>query len=287
MRLPARLLLALAAGLAPTAVAHAQDFSMMSDWAQGQMLNDNLQRNLGTSGGRTGGPITYAVGPGIRTPRNPGPNSIALPTRRAYAAGAGPAGVGPAYRAQPPAAPAGPVPGASTAYAPSPAVRDRVRGQFVSFIRQSSGDRAAVDIAGELQRKDYLQLWAAHMAPFGMRLGDVADAMAAYWLANWMMANGVDNASAEKARAVREQVRFTLLSKPAFAQMSDAQKQEMAEIFIYNQVLQDANYVTAAKRGDHALMQKIGDASVARFRNEMHLDLRQLALTDQGFVARG
>jgi hypothetical protein len=186
-----------------------------------------------------------------------------------------------------PAAPAHAVPGATTSYRASQAVRDRVRAQFVDFIRTSSGDRAAQAIGAEFSRKDYLGLWAAHVAEDGLKPGDVADAMAAYWVENWQMANSVTFAAPAQVRAVRDQVRKTILAKPAFAQMNDAQKQEMAEIFIYNQIVQDANYTIAMQKGDRATMARLADASVARFKNEMHLDLRRLALTDQGFVARG
>ncbi|HEY0263266.1 MAG TPA: DUF6683 family protein [Granulicella sp.] len=237
--------------------AHAQDFSMMSDWTQQQMLNDNLQRNLANSGIRppaSNRPPAYAIGPGIRTPR--GMTGTPMPV------------------------------GATSTYRSSPQVTTRVRAQFVEFIRQTSGDKAAAAVGAELQRRDYLQLWATHAAQDGLRLGDVADAFTAYWVENWQMANAANEVAPAQVQAVRRQVSSTLLSNPSFTRLNDAQKQEMAEVFIYNQVVQDANYVGAMQRGDKALMQKIGDASVQRFRKEMNLDLRQLALTDNGFLPR-
>jgi hypothetical protein len=135
--------------------------------------------------------------------------------------------------------------------------------------------------------KDYLALWAVHVAQDGLRPDDVADAGAAYWVENWEIANGIDTATPAQVRAVREQVHATMLAKPSFARLSDAQKQEMAEIFIYNQIVQDANYVAAMKAGNRAITGRLADAAVARFRNEMHLDLRRLALTDRGFAPKG
>jgi hypothetical protein len=263
-------LLGLAAILPAT--AQAQDFSMMANWAQGQMIQDNLERNLGTAT-HTDRPPVYATGPGIRVPRNPG-NAVAIP-------------ITPHRNGQPaPAAPAPAIHG-STAYRASPAVRDRVRAQFVAFIQKTSGPAAAQAMATELKSKDYLALWAASAASDGLKPGDVADAMTEYWVQNWQMANGVNFAPPAQVRAVRDQVRTTMLRNPRFATLSDAEKQEMAEVFIYNQALQTGTYVAASKRGDHATTQRIADASVQRFRNEMHVDLRQLALTDQGFVPKG
>jgi hypothetical protein len=43
-----------------------------------------------------------------------------------------------------------------------------------------------------------------------------------------------------------------LLSDAVFARLTDAQKQEIAEIFIYNQIVRDENYTNASKRRDTA-----------------------------------
>ncbi len=57
----------------------------------------------------------------------------------------------------------------------------------------------------------------------------------------------------------------------------------MGETFIYNQVVQDGTYVEAMKRGDHALVQRLADAAVARFQKEMNVNLRMLKITNNGF----
>jgi hypothetical protein len=65
--------------------------------------------------------------------------------------------------------------------------------------------------------------------------------------------------------------------------LTDAQKQEMGETFIYNQVVQDATYVDAMKRGDNAMVQRLADAAVTRFQKEMNVNLRTLKITNNGF----
>jgi hypothetical protein len=56
-----------------------------------------------------------------------------------------------------------------------------------------------------------------------------------------------------------------LLSNAAFAPLTDAQKQEIAEIFIYNQIVQDENYTNALKRREHRHSSAAGE----RFSDEI------------------
>ena len=86
--------------------------------------------------------------------------------------------------------------------------------------------------------------------------------------------------------AVREQVRPIIGSNPAYTRLNEAERQEFAEVLILNFLIQHAAYTDALKRGDRDTLGRIGDAAVARFRNEMGVDLRTLALTNQGFVRR-
>ena len=78
-----------------------------------------------------------------------------------------------------------------------------------------------------------------------------------------------------------------IAQNPGFARLSIAQRQEMAETLMLNFMYQHDVYLHAVKAGDRALKAKLADAAIARFRNEMGVDLRSLALTDQGFVKRG
>jgi hypothetical protein len=82
---------------------------------------------------------------------------------------------------------------------------------------------------------------------------------------------------------VRRQVSAVMLANSRFAQLTDAQKQEMGETFIYNQVVQDAAYVDAMKRGDNTMVQRLADAAVTRFQKEMNVNLRTLKMTNNDF----
>lgn len=172
---------------------------------------------------------------------------------------------------------------ANTRYRPSPAVSSRVRGQFADFVAKrdpTNGDR----LRQAVQQKDLLGAWEKHVAVDGLRRGDVADAMTAYWVQNWQIANNVPFANRAQVQGVRGQVAQALGSNPAFARLDDAGKQEMAEVFMLNFVAQGSAFSDANARKNTTLSRQLSEAAVARFRNEMSIDLRQLKLTEAGFV---
>ena len=182
---------------------------------------------------------------------------------------------------------AGPTPAvADTRYVPDRAVTVRVQRQFVEFLRRQAGPAGADAMAKVFASQDLLAAWARQAAPDGMRPNDVADAMAEYWVTNWLIARGSMDAPPAQVRGVREQVRRTLVTNARFAGLTPAQRQEMAEVVIYNTLVQGEAYRGAVTKGDAATWARLGDAAVARFRNEMGVDLRALALTDRGFLKR-
>lgn len=171
----------------------------------------------------------------------------------------------------------------NTRYRASPAVTTRVKGQFADFVAKTdpaNGPR----LRQAVQQNDLLGAWEKHVSVDGLRRGDVADAMAAYWVQNWQIANKVPFTDRTQVQAVRGQVYRALGSNPQFARLDDAAKQEMAEVFMYNFVAQGSAFSDATAKGDKGLASRLSDAAVARFRSEMNIDLRQLKLTPAGFV---
>lgn len=192
----------------------------------------------------------------------------------------------------PPASPArkttaaAPASRATTSYRPAAAVSARTRRQFVASMNGKIGAANARQLAAAMERADPVASWSQIVAADGLRSGDVADAFAAYWLLNWAMANGREGNRAQ-VLAVRDQTRSILASNPRHAALSEAQRQEMAETFMLNFLIQHAAYSDAHKRGDQVTMRRLGDAAVARFRSEMGLDLRRLQLGGTGFIPAG
>lgn len=171
----------------------------------------------------------------------------------------------------------------ATTYRPTPAVSVKVRRQFADWMERQTNPEDGRRVAQLLERSDPVANWARLVGGDGLRPGDTADALAAYWILNWVMANGADSDRAQ-AQGVREQARTVMTNNPAFARLDERRRQEFAETLMLNFLVQQAAYVDALKRGDKATQQRLGDAAVARFKTEMGMDLRRLRLTAQGFV---
>lgn len=180
------------------------------------------------------------------------------------------------------AAPVRPAP-VQTSYRASPQVTSRVKRQFAAFVGEHGGDEAG--LAAAMDREDFFARWGRHVSQYGLRRGDVADAMTAYWMINWQIANDVHDVSRDQVVAVKRQVLSGMGGDSAFRGLNDGQKQEMAEALILNFIIQSVAYEDAIKAGDTALQGRLQDAAVARFRNEMNIDLRRVRLTEAGFAA--
>ena len=174
---------------------------------------------------------------------------------------------------------------ASTTYAPSPAVSQRVRRDFSGWVGQQAGPEAGRRVDAILRTGDPVKSWSGIVGGDGLRPGDLADALASYWVLNWVMANGGDSNRAQAQGALR-QVRDLIGDTPAYARLDSAGRQAMAETLMLNFLLQHAAYTDALQRGDRALARRLGDAATARFQREIGLDLRRLDLTTVGFARR-
>lgn len=170
----------------------------------------------------------------------------------------------------------------STTYKATPAISANVRRQFVDSVNELSGQEAARQIHAALEAGDPVASWAGIVRNDGLRAGDVADAMAAYWILNWMIANRSDN-NKSQAVGVRDQMRRVMGNSPGFVRLNDAGRQEIAEILMLNFLAQHAAYVDALRRSDEAQLQRLSTAAIKRFKSEMKLDPRRISLTNAGF----
>ncbi len=174
----------------------------------------------------------------------------------------------------------------TTTYRESSAVHNRVLTRFTDWVATHTNATDAAAIRRDFEN-DMLGRWAKESSKNGLKRGDVADALTAYWVTNWMIANRVtSDPKPAQVRAVRRFFVSALSSTPAFARATNAQRQEMAEGYIYSAVLQDGAFGQVFHTGDKALIQRYSDGRAASFKKEMGLDLRTVQLTDAGFAAK-
>ncbi len=173
----------------------------------------------------------------------------------------------------------------TTTYRESSAVHKRVLTRFTDWLdtKLNATDAASLRRAFE---QDALSEWAKGNASDGLKRGDVADAMTDYWVKNWMIANRVTFTSRAQVQAVRRFFASVLSSNPTFAKTTDAQRQEMAEGYIYNSQFQSIAFVSVFHTGDKALIQKLSDGRAASFKTETGFDLRTVKLTNAGFAPK-
>lgn len=178
-----------------------------------------------------------------------------------------------------------PAPAVETRYRASPSVSAKAQRQFIAFIEQTSGKAGAEAVKKEFSKTSPTQLWASKVAGEGLKPGDAVDAIAGYWMLNWIIANTAHETSFD-TKPVLKQVRFVLARDAGFRAMTQAQRQELSEILMMNFLIQLAVYEDAVSTGNRLMLAKLADAAVARFRNEASVDLRALKVTSQGFSPR-
>ena len=173
----------------------------------------------------------------------------------------------------------------STAYKRDAAVSAQVQEAFVHGLERRLHGAQAEAIARNLHGNDPVVRWAAMVSSDGLQTGDLADALASYWVLNWAMANGSES-SPEEMQAVRDQVRWAVANRPALARLTDAEKQAMAEEAMLNFVYEITGYLQARQAGNGAVLGRIAEGAELRFRREMAVDLKSLLLTSKGLEAR-
>lgn len=178
-----------------------------------------------------------------------------------------------------------PVTSARFTYTESAAVTAMVKKNYVAFLRSQGLNEAAASMQTYLAKNDFRKDWAKAAAGDGMRRGSVLDSLTEYWLTNWLIANGkTTNNTPAQAQGLRKQIAPIMAADPTFSKLTNAQRQELAEVWMINAVAQAGGYMTAVRAGDKAMLQKASEAALTRFRNEAKIDLKSVKLTDRGFA---
>jgi hypothetical protein len=163
---------------------------------------------------------------------------------------------------------------------------ERRRANLARFLdRMRARDRKGSEaLAAELRATDVIAKMADELAPYGMRIDNVVDAYAIWWLNAWLASRQrTDTPPAPQVAAVRKQTAEALTGLPQLTSATDAEKQAMAENNLLLSLLIGSSLEQA--KSDPAQLRRIA-AAVREGARASGLDLDSMDLTVQGFIAR-
>lgn len=179
------------------------------------------------------------------------------------------------------AAPDAAVPAALLTYRPDPVRRKANIAAFVAKTR--AVDPAGADgLAAMFAKGNFFAELQKALPTVGLRVDNVADAYALYWVAAYNATRGINpTPSRAQMDAVKGQTGRALARTPEFAAATDATKQELAETLWIQMFLLDSAIDQSKGKPDQ--LAKVGRAAATGARG-MGLDLTGMTLTETGFV---
>lgn len=242
----ARLSLAAVTAAAPIAALCAQDFSMVGSSVAGITMPQVLNPcSGGCGGGRSGGGGALAMR-AIRVPPRPAAATMSL------------------------------------RYVATPALRKQVLGDYLARARRKDprGTQAVQDM---LTRYDYSRIYEGVARPYGLGGDDAANAMSAYFILGWIIANGQSDVpgGAAAVRAVRAQFAATLSQSPAG---SPGQRAQLGEELKIQFAIMHAGWQGSMKEHSE---RAYADGVARQFQQQAGIDLRSTSLDARGFVRHG
>lgn len=172
-----------------------------------------------------------------------------------------------------------------TSYSPSPSVSARLQRQFLEDIRWSAGIEARDSLRAAFTDRSPTEIWLELVAADGLEADNVTDALTSYWVLNWITANAAYSVEIDHA-PVQRQLAAAFAQDAGFRRVADQQRQELAEGYILNFLLEHAALNDAVERRDVRALSQLAAASVARFREQMGVNLLALQPGPNGFEAR-
>lgn len=170
---------------------------------------------------------------------------------------------------------------AALRFAPSKARRQQNLAAFVEKTRRVDPENAS-GLERLFASGDVIEKVAPMIRPIGLRIDDLADTYALWWISAWNATQGINpTPSRATASAVRQQAARALMATPGIAGASDAAKQEFAEALLVQVMFIDA--AVDHHQGSASQLRALARA-VQQGAGRMGLDLAAMRLTEAGFV---
>lgn len=165
-------------------------------------------------------------------------------------------------------------------YRPQEATADKAKQALIAMFRNNNA-AAADELVNVLASRDIIGMFGRDMARYDLAAGNVADAVTAFLVANWMIANRADDPEPEQVKAVRNNIAHAMAD--SIAKLDNEQRQFMSEVLIYQTM-----FAVDARNGARA-----NPAALARLADNSHqtlvamgVNLREMQLTDAGLELR-
>ena len=169
-------------------------------------------------------------------------------------------------------------------YTPDPKVSRRVKESFKKAVQRADPGKSA-HIERVLDGQDVLADFDRDMQPYGFKSNNIADAMSAYWLTMWIVANNRAVPTVARVAAVRRQVTQNMLGNEMVAKASLVKRQEITESLVYETMFALGQRATAEREKDRQRERELAQITQTNMLKN-GVDLQRLRLTKQtGFVA--
>lgn len=162
-------------------------------------------------------------------------------------------------------------------YKSTPELRRSAADGFIARTTKSDPVAGKL-IADQIAQHDFNRVYSGIIAPFGYRANDAADALAAYTLLGWLIANGAPDPSRAEALAVRNQIAAGMANDQRLS--NPRTRAELAEELKLLFVTLHAGWQSARREGQ---LKQYGNGVAAMFQRFTGDDLRAMRLTEQGF----
>jgi hypothetical protein len=172
-------------------------------------------------------------------------------------------------------------PEASLTFTPDPQLSNEIRAGVIDILsRQSPEMRWQMQrvFGGDAVLNDFKTFLQEHG---GYSSYNVADCMAALLVISWEITTN-DVASEEDVRGAHAQVRSVFLNTPRLQQMTNAERQELAEKSAYQVIIAQAGRELYLHQPDGEHLRQL-QASAALVMQQQGMDLSRITLTAQGF----
>ncbi|MBX7482745.1 DUF6683 family protein [Qipengyuania qiaonensis] len=166
-----------------------------------------------------------------------------------------------------------------------PSIEER-RDNLASFVEKTRRvDPASAEIMErDFATKDIIGNMERAIAPYGFEITNVSHAYAYWWITAWSaVSDPTVDFSDTQVDAVKRQSADAMLAIPQFGELSNAQKQELAEVYLV-QAAQIAATV-AHHQGDPVQTRAVAEA-IKEGASKSGMDLDKMVLTESGFELR-